>query len=360
MAKLFTFFVVCNVLSMGCQAQSTNHNLGISNKASSSGSGSGNGTTAGTNDSGDNQVLATVGDVAITVGQFRAEIDRLSPHVRAKYQNVSERKEFLETMIRYEVLAQEAIRRKLNQDPQVVRHVQQVIIQKLIAQEQVDWQTSQVSEQDALRYYEQHKSDYHKPDRVRVMALITKDKKLAQDTVKKAKKGANPLSLPEFQSLAQTKDSAPNKADPIEVRDLGFLTADTPQMPKTIVKAAFALTSTGDIGGPIYVNDSYYILRRTGFRKAVSRPFEGVRLQIVSKLKQLAKEKAQDQFIAELRKSADIVTNDDALSTLHTTATQNINSEVSPASPTAGTQRPPRQHKPEKHPHNDHGHTHDH
>ena len=65
--------------------------------------------------------LAKIDDVTITVGEFQERINRQSPYIRARYTSLEQKKEFLDSLIRFEVLAKEAYKRGLDKDPEVVR-----------------------------------------------------------------------------------------------------------------------------------------------------------------------------------------------------------------------------------------------
>ena len=56
------------------------------------------------------EVLATVGETEITVGEMAARLSDQSPYLRARYDSPERRREFLDNMIRFELLAQEAER----------------------------------------------------------------------------------------------------------------------------------------------------------------------------------------------------------------------------------------------------------
>src|SRR3954471_16447998 len=79
--------------------------------------------------------LAKVDDTVITVGEFQDRISKQSPYVRARYTSLERKKEFLDNLVRFEVLANEAQKQGLDKDPEVVRTMKQVMIQKLMKQE---------------------------------------------------------------------------------------------------------------------------------------------------------------------------------------------------------------------------------
>src|SRR6185503_15813329 len=79
--------------------------------------------------------VAIIDGKTITVAELQDRINRQSPYVRARYTSLEQKKEFLDTIIRFEVLAKEAFKRGLDRDPEVVRTMKQVMIQRLMRDE---------------------------------------------------------------------------------------------------------------------------------------------------------------------------------------------------------------------------------
>ena len=52
--------------------------------------------------------LATIDDITITIGEFQERINRQSPYIRARYTSIEQKREFLDSLVRFEVLAKEA------------------------------------------------------------------------------------------------------------------------------------------------------------------------------------------------------------------------------------------------------------
>ena len=57
------------------------------------------------------QVVAKVDDAVITVTDVQDRINKQSPFVRARYTNADKKKEFLDGLVKFEVMAAEAARR---------------------------------------------------------------------------------------------------------------------------------------------------------------------------------------------------------------------------------------------------------
>ncbi len=256
--------------------------------------------------------VATIDGTVITVGDFQDRINRQSPYIRARYTSLEQKKEFLDNLIRFEVLAGEAFRRGLDKDPDVVRTMKQVMIQKLMKDEfENRIKPEDITDADMKAFYEEHRDEYNKPEEVRVSAVVLKDKKAAAKVAKDANGEAGRTNKG-FRELV-TKHSTDEKTK-IRGGDLRYFAADTKEVPEPVVKAAFGLAKTGDVAGPIDGKDgNFYIIKQTGRRKALTKAFDEVKRQIQNRLYRDRRTQAQKDFISGLRGKAKIEVNDSAL-----------------------------------------------
>src|SRR5262249_26685695 len=81
------------------------------------------------------QVVARVDDAVITVHDVQDRINKQSPFVRARYAATDKLREFIDSLIRFEVLSVEAQRRGYDRDPEVVRVMKQQMISKFLQQD---------------------------------------------------------------------------------------------------------------------------------------------------------------------------------------------------------------------------------
>src|SRR6267143_6783608 len=77
-------------------------------------------------------VVARVGDESITADEVRQRLNETSPFLRARYNTLERKKEFVENLIRNELLAQEAQRQGLDKSPAVREQMKRAMIQELI------------------------------------------------------------------------------------------------------------------------------------------------------------------------------------------------------------------------------------
>jgi peptidyl-prolyl cis-trans isomerase C len=257
------------------------------------------------------EAVATIDDTKITVAEMQDRINKQSPYVRARYTSLEQKKEFLDTLVRFEVLAREARKRGYDQDPEVVRTMKQVMIQKLLKDEfESKVKPEDIGDEELKKYYDAHLSDYNKPEEVRVSAIIVKDKA-------RADKAAAEARAPQNQDNKAFRDLVEKYSEDAESKgrggDLRFFAADTQQVPAEVVKAAFALKNQGDVSPPIATDKGFYVLKQTGLRKAISKSFEDVKRQIQNRMFRDKRTEAMETFVADLKKSANIEIKPDAI-----------------------------------------------
>lgn len=266
------------------------------------------------------KVLAKVGSTPITLGEFADRLADQSPYLRARYNSPERRREFLENLIRFELLASESSRRGYDRLPEVDRTRKQVMIQRLMKREFEDRvKLSDISDADMRRYYEQHRDEYHKPEQVRAAHILFSDRALGERVLAEVTKAPADLRLFRERTIAHTQDA--------ETRDRGgdlrFFSrpnerqADEPEVPAEVAEAAFSITKIGEIS-PRLVKSSrgWHIVKLTGKRAKLDRSFEEVRRQIQNRLWRERRQQSIDDFIARLRREANVQVDEALLGTL--------------------------------------------
>jgi peptidyl-prolyl cis-trans isomerase C len=264
--------------------------------------------------------VATIDGTPITVAEMQDRINKQSPYVRARYSSLEQKKEFLDTLVRFEVLAREARKRGYDQDPEVVRTMKQVMIQKLLKEEfESKVKPDDIADEEMKKYYDAHSSDYNKPEEVRVSAIVVKDKARAGKAAAEAKAAANQDNKAFRELVDKYSEDQETKA---RGGDLRFFAADSKLAPEAVVKAAFQLKTQGDVAGPIQTEQGYYIIKQTGLRKAISKSYDDVKRQIQNRMFRDRRTEAMETFVADLKKSATIEIKPDAIAKVQIDQTQ--------------------------------------
>jgi peptidyl-prolyl cis-trans isomerase C len=210
--------------------------------------------------------VAVVNGEPITVDSFRREMELLrnaGPEFFGDRQKaIQVKRELLENLIDGQLLLQQARKQRVPLDPKVLESSVELIRQQytpgglmeeflrkgktpesfrrdtessllingLLKREVVD--RIAVLREEVTKYYEEHRADFNKPERVRVRQIVTKTEEQASDLRKQIASGAS------FAELAKKYSLGPEGKNG---GDLGYFSKG--QMPPAIEEACFALRS---------------------------------------------------------------------------------------------------------------------
>jgi peptidyl-prolyl cis-trans isomerase C len=268
------------------------------------------------------QPVATGNGITITTDEFKARLDEQSPYIRARYTTLERKKEFLDNLIRFEVLAKEAERQGLDKDPEVQQTLRKIMVQKLVQRSFQDpGAMKELPDPELQKYYDDHKDEFNRPRKARVAAIVFNAPAGSPDRAKKvaaAKKAlatvkANEKKNPAVfqQAVAEYTEDAASKG---VAGDLGFKSAEELEKSfgKEVAQAAFALKA-GETSGVIEGAQGVYVIRVAGVQEEVSRAFETVKAQINQKLIRERRTKEFDDLVKKLRDDAKITIDEKAL-----------------------------------------------
>src|SRR5690606_29577236 len=143
----------------------------------------------------------------------------------------------------------EAYRRGLQNDPEVVRTMKQVMIQKLMRDEfDARVTADSIADAEMQVYYDANLAEYVKPEEVRVSAIILKNKAQAERVLLEAKGEAGKTNTG-FRDLVM-KYSADEETK-LRGGDLRYLDMQSKDVPPAVLKGAFGLANTGDVSGVV-------------------------------------------------------------------------------------------------------------
>ena len=260
------------------------------------------------------QVVAKVDDAVITVGDVQERINKQSPFVRARYTTNEKKKEFLDSLIRFEVMANEAERRGYDKDPEVLRVMKQQMISKFLQKDfESKLKVEDVPDADVEKYYKEHPAEFNQKDEVRGSEVTVKDKAKADKAYAEAKALPKTAVVP-TPDQKQFKDIVNKYSDDEDAKqragDLGFFDKESTRYPKPFVDAAFKLAEVGDVAQPIKTDKGWSVVRLTQKRPGFNRPLAEVKRQIQQRLFRDTRTKAMDNFVADLKKKSTIEVNE--------------------------------------------------
>jgi parvulin-like peptidyl-prolyl isomerase len=263
------------------------------------------------------KVVAQVGERTITVGDVTDQINRLSPYIRRRWADPEKRKEFLQKLVRVELLSLEAERLGLGQDPEVQRTVKQVMIRLMIKNDlEKDLLPTSIDEKLLKEEYEKDIDSYHRPAQVRASQIVVKTRAEAEKLIAQARKNAEDRKFFREQAKQLSLDAETKERG----GDLGYFSKpeerrdDEPVVPEAVARAAWALQKVGDVADePIETEAGFHVVTLTNKKPEMNRSFDSVKRMIENRLLRDARSAAMDKFVEELRAKAEIKFHDENL-----------------------------------------------
>jgi len=270
------------------------------------------------------QVLARVGDKAITLGDYAAALERMDRFERLRYQSPDRRKQLLDELIAVELLADEAKRRGLDRDPETQMRLDQALRDEVLRQHLESLPGPEaIPEQDVHAYFDAHRQEFEEPERRRVSEIVVGSLAEAQRILGQAHSGSAAQwgALVRAHSIERKEAAEPL---PLELEgDLGVMSApgrtggNEPKLPQELLKAAFAIDKVGGVSAePVLVQGRYHILRLTSRTPARQRSFAEADRSIRMTLAQHRIEASRQQLLDELKKKMPVIVNQELLATV--------------------------------------------
>jgi peptidyl-prolyl cis-trans isomerase C len=248
-------------------------------------------------------VLAQVDDIIITEADLKELLARYAsqPFVLARYSSIEKKKELLDSLVRYDVLAIEARKRGYERDPEVLRVAKDKMVKLFTQQEILDKvKPSDVPDADVEKYYKDHATDYVRPETVRASQILVKERTKAVKILAEVK-ALQKTDMKAFRDLvakySEDADSKPRGGD------LTQFDRATSQHPRAVATAAFALKDIGDVSELVVTDKGFAVLKLTDRRPALSRALEEAKPEIQRRLLDELRAKRKKEFVDEARKT---------------------------------------------------------
>jgi len=263
------------------------------------------------------KVVAKVGDRTITVGDVTEQINQLSPYIRRRWAAPEKRKEFLQKLIRVELLSQEAEAQGLAEDPEVQRTVKQVMIRLMVKEDlEKDLLPSAVEESQLKAEYEKDHDKYHRPEQIRASQIVVATEGEATKLIATLKEKIKDRKFFREEAKKISLDAATKERG----GDLGYFSRpadrrdDEPEIPGPVAEAAWKLQKVGDITEePVKTEAGFHVVKLTNKKPEMNRSFDSVKRLIENRMLREARREGMDKFVEELREKAKIETFEDNL-----------------------------------------------
>lgn len=271
-------------------------------------------------------VVAKIGARTITLGELEARIAAEPMVIRSQFVSLQKRKEYLAKWVQFEVLAQEAQKRGLDKDPEVIEAWKQALIKQfLTTQVGKDLEPGSITDAEIQQYYDANPQLFKKPEQVEVSHMLLGSLEEAQKVAQQLKAGSEGntaklvtmwndyvvrLSLdkataPQLGALGLLSKTPPPGASEAELQRLAAI-------PKPLLDAAFA-TEPMTIAEPVQSPAGWHVLLVTSKSPAVDKQLADVKDSIRARIVKRERDLRRDKFIADLQAAAKVHVDDDAV-----------------------------------------------
>ena len=258
--------------------------------------------------------VATFDGQTITSDQLAARFAQLPAPLRARLTPQARRAE-LDRMVHFELLAQEAAREGLANDPDVIAAKKRVMVEKLLSR----IAPSAPTEAEIADYFQKHQDQFSRPAEVRLAQLIVTGKDAAKKATRLRARAAKlgPADTAGFVALGEQAGTPPT------ARELRYATeAELAQRyGQPAAQAAFALEDQGALSPPIAGPDGVHVFRLLGKTRSLAFTLDQVRGRIAAQLGAQKRQQAIDAKLAELAKAAHLTVDEKALAQVKIDAT---------------------------------------
>ncbi len=260
------------------------------------------GETRATEDA--SRLVARVGKVALTEADLERAIAREPGAGAERFRSPEARRELIEGLVRFELLAQAAERAGLTQDPDAIHAQRQIAVTKLVNQA-----LGAVAAPDTItradverEYLARQATEFTVAAAARVRHIRVTDETLARSLAARARM----LAATDDDGFARlARESTEDASTRAAGGDLGFVDASS-RLPAPLVEAALRLKTPGEVLGPLALEQGFEILRLVSLRGAAVSPLSSVEEPLRQRLYRERRAKALDDLVAKLRQETPV------------------------------------------------------
>jgi peptidyl-prolyl cis-trans isomerase C len=249
------------------------------------------------------EVVATYKGHEITSGDLVKELERLPAPSRVYLTQPERRRQFVENLIMNDLLFNEGKKEGIENDPEIERQVadlrKRLVVQRVMRQYQTP---PTITDEEVKAYYDANPNLYS-TTQVAASHILVKD----EETAKAIR--AELVEHPDrFAALAAEKSTDTGSAK--KGGELGLFGQG--RMVPEFDRVAFSL-QPGQISEPVKTRYGYHIIMVTERKEGERKPFEQVKEQIRTTLRNQRLQEQVDGHFDELRKDAGVKIDDEAL-----------------------------------------------
>ncbi len=247
--------------------------------------------------------IAQVNGRMITDQEVKASLSSMTPGQReALLRDPVARRKVILNLIEQDLLATQAVRDKLDQEPEfklALEQARRTLLNEQVIRRYID---PKINASAAKRWFEARKAKFT-TDMVFVQHILVNDEATARDMLKRAQ-----APNQDFNQLAEKFSKDPSAKN--NRGDLGPITRNSPLVDE--FKDAAFRAKTGEVVGPVRTDFGYHVIRVVDKKMGRQLEFDEVELQV----KEMMKQEALADYLTNLKKAAKISIDEKAINRL--------------------------------------------
>jgi peptidyl-prolyl cis-trans isomerase C len=225
---------------------------------------------------------------------------------RDRFEGEEGKKQFLEELIKRELIYQDAKKKRLHKDKEFLEKVEEfkkMTLVSLILKKEIEEKTPPLTEAEVREFYDKNPDKFRRGAKVRASHILVNTKEEAKNILARIKKGES------FSKLARSLSKDRNSAQ--KGGDLGFFGRG--QMVPEFERAAFNL-KVGEVSDPVRTRFGYHIIKVTDKKEGIPVSFEEAKDVIRRQLLMEKRKMLFDSYMEQLEKKSKIIKNEEILS----------------------------------------------
>lgn len=251
-------------------------------------------------------VVARIGGEEITLEEFERRIEGLVPFARVRVQSLERQKEFLTSLVQFEVLADVAEREGYGTSLEA-RHAMKERLRKLLEAElgRESVSAGELSEQELEAYFETHREEFRMPEERRLTRVVAASEEAARELRRRFEEEFAVGATGEERGVKFMEFAFRHSEDRKTGDRRGLVGVFAEGSEEFRGEQAFEMEPY-QVRGPAEWEDGFELLMVTGVSPATEASFEEVESEVRTLLVDARRKEARRNFVEALRDVATI------------------------------------------------------
>ena len=260
-------------------------------------------------------VLIQVGDWSMTISEFNTQITALEGLEGFDSSNVEQKRYILSELLQQQVLAQEAIRRNLDKDKEVVEALKNlkntILVQALITREA---ENITVTDQEVKAFYDANPEEFTLPYQWHIREIVVPNESQAKEILVELNQGASFAEIAKERSVSKSAAQEGDLGLLYAIPDVDIeIPADAPVIPFKRMEQIVSALDVGGVSGAFSGPQGFYIVKLIDRKGGELQNLEEIREDLKEYMLAIKQQNALFGLLEEAQKHLEININEKLL-----------------------------------------------